>query len=129
MAGELPATRAENPTCIDLKDCEAMPFVTVGDQQEMRRLFESACTAARFRPQIATEVVGLSTAWAMCRAGVGATLLPLQFVLCNGGDAGVALYTLRQKIQSRQPVIVTRRGQYRSPYAQYAIEQLIEKKS
>lgn len=123
MAVGLPDTHVESPVCIDLKDCSSLPFVTVGDQQEMRQLFDAACADARFHPSIAAEVVGLSTAWAMCRAGVGATLLPLQFVR-NSGAEDVALYTLSQNLRSRQPVIITRRGQYRSPYAAYAISLL-----
>lgn len=128
MAADLPATDFAHPACIDLNLCAALPFVTVGDQQEMRRQFETACADAHFYPQIAAEVVGLSTAYALCKAGVGATLLPLQYVRHQREDTTVALYTLCQKIQSRQPVIVTRRGQYRSPYAQYAIELLTEQK-
>lgn len=127
MAADLPATTFAQPACIDLKACAALPFVTVGDQQEMRRQFEAACADAKFHPQIAAEVVGLSTAYALCKAGVGATLLPLQYVRHEGVGEAVALYTLSQTVQSRQPVVVTRRGQYRSPYAQYAIELLTGK--
>ncbi len=128
MAKNLPATSAKSPACIDLALCADLPFVTVGDQQEMRHQFEAACQDARFHPQIAAEVVGLSTAYALCRAGVGATLLPLQFIRhCGMGDA-VELYTLSQPIHSRQPVIITCRGQYVSPYAKYAIELLTESK-
>lgn len=121
MAKDLPATTAENPACIHLQECAELPFVTVGDQQEMRQAFEAACTEARFRPQVAAEVVGLSTAWEMCRAGVGATLLPLQYVQHHLVGDSVSLYTLEQSIRTRQPVIITRRGQYVSPYAAYAI--------
>ncbi len=128
MAKNLPETSSAEPVCIDLALCRDLPFVTVGDQQEMRRQFEEACRQARFHPQIAAEVVGLSTAYALCRAGVGATLLPLQFIRhCGAGDA-VELYALSQPIRTRQPVIITRRGQYLSPYAKYAIELLTENK-
>lgn len=123
MAAGLPDTDPTAPACIDLKDCSELPFVTVGDQQEMRQLFDTACADARFHPNVTAEVVGLSTAWAMCRAGVGATLLPLQFVRHSGAE-DVALYTLSQNLRTRQPVIITRRGQYRSPYAAYAISLL-----
>lgn len=127
LAEGLPETAAENPACIDLALCADLPFVTVGDQQEMRRQFEAACRDARFHPHIAAEVVGLTTAYALCRAGVGATLLPLQFIRhCGAGDA-VELYALRQPVRSRQPVIITRRGQYLSPYAKYAVDLLTGK--
>jgi len=124
MAAGLPAGDWGHPTCIALEVCADLPFVTVGEQQEMRRLFDDACTAARFHPHVAMEVVGLSTAWAMCRAGIGATLLPLQYVRHTGVDEGVALYTLKRPLHSRQPAVVTHRGQYLSPYAAYAIRLL-----
>lgn len=123
----LPATSMDSPACIDLNACAHLPFVTVGDQQEMRRQFEDACRDARFHPQIAAEVVGLSTAYALCRAGVGATLLPLQYVRSHSDDGSLALYAPEQSVRSRQPVIITRRGQYLSPYARYAIQQLTNK--
>lgn len=113
---------------LDLAACANLPFVTVGQPQEMRRLFDAACTGAQFRPQIVAQVSGLSTAWALCRAGVGATLLPLQFVRHTQGCEGVVLYELDKTLQTRQPVIITRRGQYLSPYAAYAIQLLIERK-
>lgn len=125
LAAGLPAADPAAPACVDLRAFAELPFVTVGEQQEMRRLFETACADARFYPHVAAEAVGLSTAYALCRAGVGATLLPLQYVRHQGGD-GVALYTLRQALRPRQPVIITRRGQYRSPYAAYAIQLLTE---
>ena len=125
MAAGLPD--AEKP--LDLAVCAHLPFVTVGQPLEMRRQFDAACTAAHFRPQIAAQVGGLSTAGALCRAGVGATLLPLQFVRHSGDNwDNVVLYTLQQTLQTRQPVIVTRRGQYVSPYAEYAIRLLTERK-
>lgn len=123
MAAELPSETGS----LDLAACARLPFVTVGLPLEMRRQFDAACTAARFRPRIAAQVGGLSTAWALCRAGVGATLLPRQFV-CRDECEGVSLYTLKKPLQTRQPVIVTRRGQYLSPYAEYAIRLLTERK-
>ena len=129
MAGDLPETSADNPTSIDFSQCANLSFVTLGDQQEMRRQFEEACRVARFHPHIAAEVVGgLSTAYALCRAGVGATLVPLQYVRYCGAEDGVKWYALRQPIQSRLPVIITRRGQYLSPYAKYTIELLTKSK-
>ena len=116
LATNLPKTKE-----LDLAACADLPFVTVGQPLEMRRQFDAACTAARFRPQIVAEVGGLSSAWALCRAGVGATLLPRQFVCHNEGGKDVVLYTLKQPMQTRQPVIVRRKGQYLSECAAYAI--------
>ena len=112
---------------IDLKACKKLPFVVVSPQQEMRQLFDKMCAEVDFSPVVATEVVGVSTAWSMARAGVGATLLPLQFVNNFDFDNSIALYKLKNCHQSRQPAIVTRRGQYISEYAKYAIELLTEK--
>ncbi len=113
---------------IDFSRCKDLPFVVVSQSQEMRRLFDKSCAASDFEPKIAMEVVGISTAWSMCRAGIGATLLPRQFVEYMGLDDSINLYTLKRNVRSRQPVIVTRKGQYISEYANYAIKLLTEQK-
>lgn len=106
---------------IEFGDCKALPFVVVGQTQEMRQLFDKLCAGTNFEPKIAAEVVGITTAWAMACAGVGATLLPLQFVRENDFAHGLTLLEINNITYSRQPVIVTKRGQYLSPYAQYAM--------
>lgn len=126
MANALPSESGERLPQISLKDCSKLPFVTVGNSQEMRQLLVKCCAAANFRPIIATEVVGLSTAWAMCRAGIGATLLPLQFIEHMGLDENISLFSLKDSIHLRQPVIITRRGQYISQYAKCAIKLLVK---
>lgn len=113
---------------IDLKDCNDIPFVVVSPAQEMRQFFDKICAEADFTPSVAMEVVGVSTAWSMARAGVGATLLPFQFVKNFDFDESISLFSLRNCQYSRQPAIVTRRGQYFSEYAKYAIELLIKNK-
>ena len=115
---------------IDLKECKNLPFVAVGQSQEMRQLFDKLCVMADFHPHIAVEVVGVTTAWAMAHTGIGATLLPLQFVSEETFDnANITLFTLKGNTFRRQPVIVTRRGQYLSEYAKYAIELLSNHKT
>lgn len=111
---------------IQLKDCSALPFIVVGKSQEMRILFDRICAQSDFLPEIAMEVVGLTTAWAMVREGIGATLLPLQLLRSETLHKDTTLFTLKDNKFSRQPVIVTRRGKYLSEYAQYAIELLQE---
>ena len=113
---------------IEFSDCKKIPFVVVSQSQEMRRLFDKCCANSYLEPKIAMEVVGISTAWAMCRAGIGATLLPRQFVQYTGLGDNIKLYNLKHNIRSRQPVIVTRKGQYISEYAEYAIKLLTEQK-
>ena len=127
LAGILPESSKNSIPEIHLKDCKKLAFVVVSPQQEMRQLFDKMCAEADFTPDVATEVVGVSTAWSMARAGVGATLLPLQFVNNFDFDESLALYKLKNCQQSRQPAIVTRRGQYLSEYAKYAIELLTKK--
>ena len=124
MATTLPINTDSVLPQIDLKDCKELPFIAVGQSQEMRQLFDKNCAAAKFRPHIVMEVVGLATAWAMARAGIGATLLPLQFVRHMADDDSLSLFTLKNSVRSRQPAIITRRGQYISKYAEYAIELL-----
>ena len=123
----LPVSSKNSIPEIDFKVCKSIPFVVVSPLQEMRQLFDKLCAEAEFTPDVATEVVGVSTAWSMARAGVGATLLPLQFVKNFDFDENMSLYTLKNCHYSRQPAIVTRRGQYISEYAKYAIELLTQK--
>lgn len=113
---------------IEFSDCKELPFIVVGQTQEMRQLFEKCCAAADLEAKIAMEVVGISTAWAMCRAGVGATLLPRQFAEYMGVGNEVELFALKNTVRSRQPVIVTRKGMYVSDFAKYAIKLLTDKK-
>ena len=128
LSEKLPSASESNIPEIDLKDCKKLPFVVVSPQQEMRQLFDKMCAEVDFTPDVATEVVGVSTAWSMARAGVGATLLPLQFVKNFDFDDSIALYKLKNCQHSRQPAIVTRRGQFVSEYAKYAIELLTQNK-
>lgn len=109
---------------IDLSDCGQLPFVVVGPSQEMRQLFDRLCAQANFHPNIAMEVVGVTTAWAMAHTGIGAALLPLQFINDEFFDRDVTLFTIRNNPYRRQPAVVMRRGQYLSEYAQYAISLL-----
>lgn len=114
-----PFTDGEKPD-IDFATVGDLPFVVVSPAQELRQLFNKLCVAANIRPNIAVEVVGIATAWAMAHAGVGAALLPLQFVRSRHFDDSLTLFTIRNNGYSRQPVIITRRGQYESDAARYA---------
>jgi len=111
---------------VDLARCGRLPFVVVGHGQELRQLFDKLCRTARLDPQIYIEVVGVTTAWAMVQEGLAAAVLPRQFV---GGDieGRVTLLDIKQDANVRQPAIVTRRGQFISEYAQYAIDLLTGK--
>lgn len=111
-------------TELDFVQARALPFVVLGQSQELRQLFDKLCAAADFHPHIAAEVVGVTTAWAMAHAGVGAALLPLQFISSQQFDHSLRLFTIRNNSYTRQPAIVTRRGQYISDYARYAMELL-----
>ncbi len=124
LVGKLPASSKDHIPEIDLKSCKNIPFVVVSPLQEMRQLFDKLCAEAEFTADVSMEVVGVSTAWSMARAGVGATLLPLQFAKNFDFDESISLYTLKNCRYSRQPAVVTRRGQYLSEYAKYAIELL-----
>lgn len=108
---------------VDFAQCGELPFVVVGQTQEMRQLFEKLCARAAIHPPIAAEVVGLTTMWDMACAGVGAALLPMQFVERKAGEE-MAILPLRELIYSRQVAIVTKRGQYLSEAARYTIDLL-----
>ena len=112
---------------LDLKECRDLPFITVGRGQELRVLFDRLCAQAEFIPHIVMETVGLTTAWAMVNGGIGAAVLPLQFLSHSAFRQDIAIFPLKNTGFSRQPAIVTRRGKYLSEYAKYAIDLLSKK--
>ena len=124
MVEQMSHTKPHPQGAIDLDAARNLPFVVLGQGQELRQLFDRLCTINEIHPNIAAEVVGVITAWAMARAGVGAVLLPLQFVETGNFDENLTLFPLKEDVYSRQPAIVTRRNQYISEYAAYAMELL-----
>jgi len=116
--------KSAGPIAVELADCENLPFVVLQKGQEMRQLFDTLCKIARIHPQIYVEVVGITTAWTMVQAGLAATILPKQFIQADIKSSNVTLFELKQDTYVRQSAIVTRRGQYISEYAQYAMELL-----
>lgn len=112
---------------VDFSRCRELPFVVVQKNQEMRTLFEKLCAIHNFYPNIAAEVVSLTTAWAMACAGIAATILPAQFVNCRKGEAELTILDIQNAQYTRQPAIITRKGQYISAPARFAINALIEK--
>lgn len=109
---------------IDFKECKNLPFIAVSQAQELRQLFDKMCAAADIDANISMEVNGISTAWAMARRGLGATILPLQFIENFDSDKNLHIYNIKDVEDIRKPAIITRRGQYLSAYAKYAIELL-----
>ena len=121
MLGKLPEAKDANYPEVDFSQLQDLPFVVLSPGQEMRVLFDRLSTAAGFQPIIAAEVIGVATALAMARAGVGAAVLPLQFVHSQHFDDNLSLYAIKNSLYSRQPAVVTRRGQVRTAYAEFAI--------
>lgn len=111
---------------VDLSCCSRLPFVVVSRGQEMRQLFDKLCCRAGIHPNIYVEVVGITTAWTMVQTGVAATLLPKQFIQSSASKEDVTLFEISQDAYVRQPAIVTRRGQFVSEYARYAMELLMQ---
>lgn len=124
LLSALPAAKKKQ---LDMTDCEKLPFVVVGKGQEMRQLFERLCARAQVRPPIAMEVVGIATAWSMAQAGIGAALLPLQFVDGEHFGENVTLFTIKDNTFTRQPAVVMPRGRALSEPARYAVELLTGK--
>ncbi len=107
---------------LDFKDCKKLPFIVVSPTQEMHHLFKKICSTAEIQPDISMEVVGITTAWTMAQNGLGATLLPLQFVKSMNYNDEVELFIPKCETNIRQPAIITRHGQYLPEYAKYAID-------
>lgn len=124
MVKSLPSTKNGDLHEVDLTDCKDLPFVVVGETQELRRVFDKICATAAVQPIIAAQVKSLSAAWQLAVAGVGAAVLPLPFVEDFLSDQRITLYTIKNNAYSRESAAVTRRGQYLSEYARYAIELL-----
>jgi LysR family hydrogen peroxide-inducible transcriptional activator len=117
-------TQKYSAELIDLSACKDLPFAVVGQNQEMRRLFDRLCASAGFVPNIAVEVVGLTTAWNIARSGAAATILPWQFIQQDSVDDKITVIGIKDVLYTRRPAVVTRRGQYISEAAAYAIELL-----
>lgn len=111
---------------VDLKSLSRLPFVVVNRTQEMRQLFDTLFKQERVQPVIYAEVTGIATVFAMVKAGLAASLLPRQFVQGEAERSGVTLLEIGKGDLLRQPAIVTRRGQFVSEYAKYAIEWMKE---
>lgn len=123
----LEKVRVQPGQTISLADCREVPFVAMGKSQELRRMLDRLCAKADFNPIIAVEVNGIATAWEMVGAGLGASLVPMQFIKGKYAASDVTLFPVRDSLSTRQPAVVTRRGQYLSEYAKYAIELLTSK--
>ena len=124
LADTLPAAPDEPYAQVALTDCGDIPFVVVGESQELRQAFDKMCIKAGIHPTVAVQVKSLSAALEMVSAGVGATVLPLPFLEGALTEKAVTLFTIRDATFTRQSAVVVRRGQYLSEYAQYAIELL-----
>ncbi|MBP3348578.1 MAG: LysR family transcriptional regulator [Clostridia bacterium] len=111
---------------VEFSWCRDLPFVTVGQSQEMRQLFEKLCISAGFLPNIAVEVVGLNTVWAVARSGVAAAILPEQFVK-HENTHGMTVLDINGTKYTRQPVVAVKRDRPLSEAAEYAISVLMEK--
>lgn len=124
LAKTLPSTPNGALREVDFADCKDLPFVTVSKTQELRQIFDKICATAAVQPIIAAQVKSLSAAWQLAVADVGATVLPLPFIEEFMSDQRITLYTIKNNAYSRESAAVTRRGQYLSEYAKYAIHLL-----
>lgn len=113
---------------ISFAECTSLPFVVVSATQEMRILFDRLCVSLSVNPNICAEVTGLVTALEIANSGVAATLLPKQFVNSRNQQGNLALFELSDNTSLRQPAVVRKKGQFKSKYAEYAIE-LLKKKN
>ncbi len=112
---------------VDLSGCGDVPFVLLTPKQELRRMFDSIAMEVGLEVKDITQVVSITTAWAMVNAGVGATILPLKFAQTEWHGRDIEFFTLRHDTPTRQPAVVTKKGQYISKYAEYAIKLLTQK--
>ncbi len=107
---------------ISLSECKDIPFIALSKTQELRRLFDKLSMAEGVSLNINTEVVGVTTAFSLARAGIGATILPLKFIEGVGFDDCLCVFRLKNAATVRRPAVVKQKGRYVSKYAQKAIE-------
>ncbi len=105
-----------------LGDCKNVPFIALGRKQELRQLFDKLCVTNDFTPDITTEVVGITTAWSLCNAGVGACVLPFRFIEGNAIGKDIEIYSLKDAEILREPAIIMRKGAHISKFAKDAID-------
>ena len=113
-----------NGEIADLSCAKKLPFVTVGQGQEMRKLFDALCVQADFEPEIYAQVTGVLTAWEITKSGSAATLILKQFTDAKGTGNSVEIYKIKNTPYKRQSAVVLRRGQFVSEYAKFAIDEL-----
>jgi len=114
-------TNAKLPS-VSLKSCKEIPFIATGKNQELRQLFDKLCLTNDFTPNITTEVVGITTAWSLCNAGVGACVLPYRFIEGNGMGESIQLFSIKGVEIVREPAIIMRKGAHISKFTRDAIE-------
>lgn len=112
---------------VTLADCKDLPFISLSKNQELRQLFERLCASEGFAPNVTTEVVGITTAWSLAQAGVGATVLPLWFIEEKERPGSVSIFSFGDSATIRQPAIVKRKGQPFSKYAKTAVELIVNR--
>ena len=122
MAKQLPQKET-----ITLADCKDIPFIALGKNQELRKLFDKLCVSCDFSPNITTEVVGITTAWNLAQDGIGATILPQSFIEGKNGIETVAVFPFGDKATIRQPAIVKKKGQHLSKYAKTAMDLIVHR--
>ncbi len=121
-------TKTKGLTAVSLSECGNMPFITVSKSQELRKLFDKLCITSEFMPNITTEVVGITTAWNLALAGIGATVLPYNLIISKGADEKVEVFKIKNSASTRKPAIVMSKNQHISKYAKEAIELIKNKK-
>lgn len=114
---------------VSFSECAALPFVVLGSGQEMRRLFDKLCASSGVSPDIVCEVNNIITASEIAVTGIGAALLPMQFMDERKSSGKLVIKELQNDVELRQPAVVFKKGQYVSPYAEYAASVLTGNKS
>lgn len=121
-----PEKSEEGYPVADLARCGHLPFIVLGRQQVHRILFDKLCANAGVIPNITAEVVGITSAWALVRGGVGAAMLPQPFVGNDYFREDIRFFALKGSGAPRTPAVISRKGKGFSEYASYAVSLLQE---
>lgn len=111
---------------VDMKDIKSIDFITLGRGQYMGDFFEEMCRKADIEPDEVIICKNIASAYAMVRAGIGATIIPSSMIQYEKMDGRVKFYSIRQAKSKREIAVIYRKGQYMTRYAEEMVKLLAE---
>ena len=99
---------------IDIHYIEGLPVITLAQSQLMQQKLEQLLETYGITVQAAVQCRSIEAQLAMVRAGLGLALVPSGIERFSPPDEHVRYFSIRQETETRQVVVVYRKGQYLS---------------